>query len=153
MTDDWQIHGEERPLPALLGELKERAIEELHARLGDEGYPDIRPGHGCVFRFIEGDGARLTQLAGRAGMTKQAVGEVVADLERLGYAERVPDPEDGRAKIIRLSARGWDAQAAALRIFADIERRWSRAVGDEPVAELRKTTEAILASELAPAAT
>ncbi|MFL5870957.1 MAG: MarR family winged helix-turn-helix transcriptional regulator [Solirubrobacterales bacterium] len=149
MTDDWQIHGEERPLPALLGELKERALEELHARLGDEGYPDIRPGHGCVFRFIEVEGSRLTQIAGRAGMTKQTVGEVVADLEGLGYLERVPDPEDGRAKIIRLSARGWDAQAAALRIFADIERRWARAVGDEPVAELRKTTEAILASELA----
>jgi DNA-binding MarR family transcriptional regulator len=151
MTDDWQIHGEERPLPALLGELKERALDELHARLGDEGYPDIRPGHGCVFRFIEVEGSRLTELAGQAGMTKQTVGEVVADLERLGYLERVPDPEDGRAKIIRLSPRGWDAQAAALRIFADIERRWARAVGDEPVAELRKATEAILASELVPA--
>jgi DNA-binding MarR family transcriptional regulator len=149
MNDDWQMHGAERPLPALFGELKERAMEELHARLDAEGYPDIRPGHGCVFRFIEVEGSRLTQLAGRAGMTKQAVGEVVADLERLGYLERVPDPEDGRAKIIRLSARGWDAQAAALRIFADIELRWARAVGDEQVAEVRKTIEAILASELA----
>ena len=42
MTDDWQIHGEERPLPALLGELKERAIEELHARLGDEPVAELR---------------------------------------------------------------------------------------------------------------
>jgi DNA-binding MarR family transcriptional regulator len=147
MNDDWQIH-EERPLPAVLGELKERAIEELHARLGDEGYPDIRPGHGCVFRFIEVDGSRLTQLAVRAGMTKQAVGEVVADLERLGYIERVPDPDDGRAKIIRLSARGWEAQGAALRIFADIERRWARTVGDQRLAELRETAEGILASQL-----
>ena len=83
-------------------------------------------------------------------MTKQAVGEVVADLERLGYVERLPDPNDGRAKVIRLSPRGWEAQAAALRIFADIERRWASAVGDERVRELRETTEAILAVELVP---
>src|SRR6266511_3232449 len=126
MRDDWQIHGDERSLPALLGEVKELAIDELHRRLGDEGYPDIRPGHGCVFRFIEPGGSRLTQIAERAGMTKQAVGEVVADLERLGYVERVPDPDDRRAKIIRLSERGWDAARAALRILADIARRCGR---------------------------
>jgi DNA-binding MarR family transcriptional regulator len=147
MTDDWQIHGDERPLPALLGEAKELALDELHRRLGSEGYPDIRPGHGCVFRFIELEGSRLTQLAERAGMTKQAVGEMVADLEQLGYLERVPDPGDGRAKIIRLSARGWEAQAAADRIFADIERRWRLEVGEEALAELRETMEAILARE------
>jgi DNA-binding MarR family transcriptional regulator len=151
MNDDWQIHGDERPLPALLGELKELALDELHERLGDEGYPDIRPGHGCAFRFIEVDGSRLTQIAAKAGMTKQAVGEVVADLERLGYLERVPDPDDGRAKIIRLTARGWEAQAAALRIFAEVERRWSEVVGDDSIAALRETAESILASELAPA--
>jgi DNA-binding MarR family transcriptional regulator len=144
----WKIHGEERPLAALLGQVHESAVKELHARLAGEGHPDIRPGHGCVFRFIEADGSRLTQIAARAQMTKQAVGEVVADLERLGYLERVPDPDDGRAKIIRLSDRGWQAQAVALRIFADIERRWARAVGGERVAELRKATEEIL--ELGP---
>jgi DNA-binding MarR family transcriptional regulator len=149
MSDDWQIHGDERPLPALLGETKELAMDELHRRLAQLGYPDIRPGHGCVFRFIEVEGSRLTQIAERAHMTKQTVGEVVADLERLGYVERVPDPKDGRAKIIRLSPRGWEAQAAALRIFADIERRWTREVGVEPVTELRETIEAILAGERA----
>src|SRR6266508_465445 len=116
MRDDWQIHGDERSLPALLGEVKELAIDELHRRLGDEGYPDIRPGHGCVFRFIEPGGSRLTQIAERAGMTKQAVGEVVADLERLG----------------------------------DIERRWAREVGEERLAALRETVEAVLAGERAP---
>ncbi|MGH2982990.1 MAG: MarR family winged helix-turn-helix transcriptional regulator [Solirubrobacterales bacterium] len=150
MRDDWQIHGDERSLPALLGEVKELAIDELHGRLGDEGYPDIRPGHGCVFRFIEPGGSRLTQIATRAGMTKQAVGEVVADLERLGYVERVPDPNDRRAKIIRLSERGWDAERVALGILADIERRWAREVGEQRVAELRETIEAVLAAEQAP---
>jgi DNA-binding MarR family transcriptional regulator len=145
--EDWRIHGNERPLPALLGAVKESALDELHRRLADEGYADIRPGHGCVFRHLDADGSRLTGLAGKAGMTKQAVGEVVADLEGLGYVERVPDPADGRAKTIRLSARGWEAQAAAVRIFNDIERRWAREVGEEAVASLRETLETILARE------
>ena len=146
--DAWEFHGEERPLAAMLGQVHEGAVKELHARLAGEGYPEIRPGHGCVFRFIEADGSRLTEIAARAQMTKQAVGEVVADLERLGYVERVPDPDDGRAKIIRLSERGWEGQAVALRIFADIERRWAGALGEERIAELRRTTGEIL--ELGP---
>src|SRR5687768_10652898 len=125
MTRDWRIHDERLPLPALLNAVKEAAIAELHRRLRDEGHPEIRPGHGCVFRFVDTDGTRLTELAERAQMSKQAVGEVVSDLERMGYVERVPDPADGRAKIIRLTEHGWDGQRAATRIFDDIERRWA----------------------------
>ena len=151
MRDQWQIHGEEVTLLSLLSGAKELAIDELHRRLADEGFADIRPGHGCVFRFIEAEGSRLTEVASRAGMTKQSVGEVVADLERLGYVERVPDPDDRRAKIIRLSERGWDAERAAKVILADIERGWAREVGEERVAELRGTLEAVLAAAQVPA--
>jgi DNA-binding MarR family transcriptional regulator len=146
---DWQIHGDERPLPPLLGEVKELAIAELHRRLAGEGYPDIRPGHGCVFRFIKVEGARLTDLAELAGMTKQAVGEVVADLERLGYVERVPDPEDRRAKIIRLTGRGWEAERTARRIFGEIEQRWTEEIGQERMAQLRETLELVIESQRA----
>jgi DNA-binding MarR family transcriptional regulator len=152
MNDHWTIRESERPLPALLGTAKELLLAELHDRLGDEGYPDIRPGHGCVFRFIDTDGTRLTDLAERAGMTKQAVGEVVSDLERLGYVERVPDPEDRRAKIIQLTERGWEAQAAGVRIFAEIEARWGEAVGEERMGRLRETLAAIAELDRAPAA-
>src|SRR5215213_7676799 len=100
------------PLAPLLGQLKELGMDELHRRLHERGYAEIRPGHGCVFRFIDDDGTRLTELAERSGLTKQAVGEVVADLEELGYVERVPDPADRRAKTIVLTRRGRDALAA-----------------------------------------
>ena len=146
---DWKIHHTQRPLPALLNEVKELAVAELHRRLADEGHGEIRPGHGCVFRFIDVEGSRLTDLAERSGLTKQAVGEVVDDLERLGYLERVPDPEDRRAKIIRLTKRGWDAQEAASRIFADIERRWAAEVGDDLIRTLREALEAVVESERA----
>jgi DNA-binding MarR family transcriptional regulator len=122
-------------------------MAEVHRRLAEEGHPEIRPGHGCVFRFVDSEGSRLTELAERAGYTKQAVGEVAADLEALGYVERVPDPEDGRAKIIRLTDSGRDALAAARRIFADIERHWSEQFGEERIAQLRETVELLLESE------
>jgi DNA-binding MarR family transcriptional regulator len=147
MSDDWNIH-QRRPLPALLNEVKELAVEELHRRLADEGHPDIRPGHGCVFRFIDPDeGSRLTDLAERAGLTKQAVGEVVADLEELGYVERAPDPSDGRAKIVRLTPKGIAGVQTAERLFADIERRWGEQVGSRKMTSLRDTLESVIELE------
>lgn len=127
------------PLPALLGELKEAVLDELHARLTTLGFAEIRAAHGCVFAHVDDTGSRLTALADRARLTKQSVGEAVADLERLGYVERVPDPDDGRAKIIRLTTRGAEARAAAIEIFADIEHRLASAIGEERFARFRET--------------
>ena len=139
------------PLPVLLGELRDRAFEEFARRLQQEGYDELRSGHGCVFRFVDERGCRLTDLAERAGLTKQAVGEVVAELELLGYVERRPDPEDGRAKIIGLTTRGRGAQATGQRLFAEIEREWGDEIGQERMAELRATLEALAVREPAPA--
>ena len=139
------------PLPPLLGEVKELAIAELHRRLQEEGFEQIRQGHGCVFRFIDVEGSRLTDLADRSQLTKQAVGEVVTDLERMGYVERVPDAADGRAKIIRLTGPGIEAHHAAVRIFGEIEARWAERYGEERIALLRELLEEIVATEGAPA--
>jgi DNA-binding MarR family transcriptional regulator len=139
MNDTW-YRDHDLPLIGLLVEVKSAISDELYERLHEIGYGDLRPAHGCVFGFIERVGGdRLTALADRSGLTKQAVGEAVADLERLGYVERVPDPSDGRAKIIRLSERGREAAAAAEEIFADIERRYAAEVGEERFEEFRDT--------------
>jgi DNA-binding MarR family transcriptional regulator len=139
MSDTWYID-HDLPLIGLLGEVQSAISDELYSRLQGIGFGDIRPAHGCVFGFIKrGGGDRLTALADRSGLTKQAVGEAVADLERLGYVERVPDPSDGRAKIIRLSERGREGAAAAEEIFADIERRYAAEVGEERFEEFRDT--------------
>jgi DNA-binding MarR family transcriptional regulator len=151
MRDEAHTSRRTMPLPPLLAEVKEIGIDELHRRLAGEGFTEIRPGHGCVFRFVGGEGSHLTELAQRSGFTKQAVGEVASDLERLCYVERVPDPDDRRAKIIRLTEHGRQAQAAAMRIFADIERRWAERYGEERIALLRETLEEIAARERIPA--
>jgi DNA-binding MarR family transcriptional regulator len=133
------------PLPALLDDLSGVGFREFHGKLQEAGHSAIRQGHGCVFRFIHEGGSRLTELADSAGLTKQAVSEVVADLERLGYVERAPDPEDGRAKMIRLTKLGAEAQRTALGIFADIERAWAERYGAERVAAMRELLEEMAA--------
>jgi DNA-binding MarR family transcriptional regulator len=133
-------------LPALIDDLAGRGFTAFHARLRDEGHPSIRPGHGCVFRFIHEGGSRLTELAESSGLSKQAVGEVVDDLEKLGYAERVQDPDDRRAKLIRLTKKGTDAQQRAIGIFAEIEREWAERYGAERVAQMRELLEEMAAA-------
>jgi DNA-binding MarR family transcriptional regulator len=130
----------ERPhIASLIGDMKEALIDEMHERVRAAGFPDIRQSHGCVFRFVQAEGMRPTELAERARITKQSLGEIVTDLERLGYVERVPDPTDGRAKLVRLTSKGQGAQRAAHKAFTDIERTWSRQLGADRIAELRRT--------------
>jgi DNA-binding MarR family transcriptional regulator len=135
------------PLPALLTQAKNITLEQLHRRLGEEGFEGIRYSHGAVFRFIDAEGSRLTALAERSGLTKQAIGEVVGELERHGYVERTTDPDDQRAKIIRLTERGVAAQVAAARILKSIEQRWARHLGRERFATLRRTLEEVIRLE------
>ncbi len=116
---------------------------DLERRVADTPYSDIRVTHGCVFGNIDPDGTRLTELAARARMTKQSVGEVTSDLEQRGYVERVPDPSDGRAKIIRLTERGRAAQALGVGLIDEIEQEWAERFGAERVAALREALEAI----------
>lgn len=144
--------GDDRtPLPALLAMVKEQMLAELHVRLAGAGYGEIRPTHGCVFRFVPAEGMRLTELAARAEITKQTCGEIVSELEALGYLERIPDPDDRRAKIIRLTDRGVAAQTEARRVFAEIETEWADRFGAERIAALRDLLEQISAAELTPA--
>jgi DNA-binding MarR family transcriptional regulator len=116
---------------------------DFRASLLEAGITDIRPSHGCVFRFLHGDGMRLTELASLAGLTKQSVGEIVDDLTALGYIERYPDPTDKRAKLIRLTKKGKDAQAVGFNLFSELESEWADAFGDEDISVLRSLLERV----------
>jgi DNA-binding MarR family transcriptional regulator len=141
-------HTTQVPLIRLLDTALGEFSDELAKRVEAAGFTDIRPGHGCVFGTIDPDGSRLTELAQRARMTKQSVGEATSDLERRGYLERVPDPDDGRAKIIRLTERGREAQAIGRRLIAEVEREWAERYGEERIAALREALEAVTAERL-----
>jgi DNA-binding MarR family transcriptional regulator len=139
------------PLPGLLQIASEALLAEFREELAGSGYADLRPTHGCVFRFVREDGMRLTDLAAHAGITKQSAGEMVDELVGLGYVERTADPNDRRAKLICLTERGEEAQRAGFGIFARLERRWAKQFGRERFGQLRELLEEI-AAEKAPAA-
>jgi DNA-binding MarR family transcriptional regulator len=139
------------PLPGLLDIAGEALLAEFREELADSGYADLRPTHGCVFRFVREDGMRLTDLAICAGITKQSAGELVDELVELAYVERTADPDDRRAKLICLTERGEEAQRIGFGIFAELERRWAEQFGQERFDRLRELLEEI-AAEKAPAA-
>jgi DNA-binding MarR family transcriptional regulator len=127
--------------------VEEALFAEFRQELVETGYGDIRPTHGCVFRFIREEPLRLTELATLAGMTKQSIGEVIDNLVELGYVKRVPDPQDRRAKLICLTERGEEAQQVGLGLFATVERRWAERYGPERFAQLRELLEEIAITE------
>ncbi len=99
------------------------------------GYPQ-KPKHSAVFAQIDPEGSRLTQLAERANMTPQAMGEVVDELVELGYVVRQPDPADRRAKLIVLTRRGRDCVAAGRTTIEGIEKQITEALGEGGHAQL-----------------
>ena len=107
-------------------------LTQLYAGLADAGFADTAPswGHNVFFYLREG-GLRLTELAERAHTTKQAMRYTVNQLEAAGYVERVSDPTDGRAKIIRLTQRGWEVRQAADEIIAGIREECARRLGEQ----------------------
>lgn len=132
------------PVPRLLWLATQHLTGLLHERLRDAGFDDQRPSDDAAFAHIPPEGIRLTDLARRAGVTKQAMAEVVDSLETRRYVERRPDPTDGRAKLIVFSARGWAAVATAVDALDDIERQVSERLGEGRVDALRRTLELIL---------
>ena len=142
-------HLSQTPMIRLLAMAFDGFAEELYKRMAAAGFGDIRPGHGCVFGGIDPDrGSRLTELAERACMTKQSVGEVTSDLAQRGYLERVADPSDGRAKIICLTQRGREAYATGRRLIDQLESEWAERYGEERLAALRDALEAVTAERL-----
>lgn len=135
------------PLHGLLEFAFDAVIEEFLTELEQSEFNDVRLAHGCVFRYMKERGLRLTEIAERGNMTKQSAGEVVDDLVALGYVERVPDPDDRRAKLVCLTERGEAAQAYGFYILAEIEKRWGERYGAERVAGLRAILEEIAAVE------
>jgi DNA-binding MarR family transcriptional regulator len=142
-------HSEQRsvPLAGLLEAVREAMLREFEQELAEAGYGDIRPTHGCVFRFVQEEGLRLTDLACRAGITKQSAGEIVDGLVELAYVERIPDPADRRAKLIRLTEKGREAQRFGFDLFGQVEARWAERFGVDRIGGMRETLEEIASRE------
>jgi len=115
-----------------------RAMDErVREAMRDAGY-DVTVAQARIAQRIAEDGTRLTELADRAQVTKQTASLLVAALEREGLVERVPDPDDGRARLIRLSTRGRQASQRAMEVVIGVEREWAEHLGPELTDRMRE---------------
>ena len=110
----------------------EALLMRIHAELAAAGFADSYPSWGTnIFHYLREGGLRLTELAERTHTTKQALRYTINQLEAAGYVERVPDPTDGRAKIIRFTERGWQLRRVGDEIIASIEHECVQRLGEE----------------------
>lgn len=110
----------------------------LHDRFAERGHPEVRAPHGNVLQYLDAGGTRVSVLAERAQVTKQSMAELVAHLEHHGYVERVPDPADRRAKLVRPTARGREIYALAREFVVDMEAEWTAKLGERKIRTLRE---------------
>lgn len=104
-----------------------------------EAAPVLGRAHTSLLPYIDLEGTRLVELARRVGVSKQAIGQLVDDLEAAGTCERVPDPNDRRAKLVRFSARGKQQLLDGLALLRDMERELEAALGARALRSLRST--------------
>jgi DNA-binding MarR family transcriptional regulator len=113
--------------------VQQRMLERLH----DHGFTDLDFAHLNVFQYPGPQGARPSELAARLAITKQALNYLLGELERLGYLERRPDPDDLRSKRVALTPRGTAAIGVIRDAVGEIEATWEQQLGPERFTQLR----------------
>lgn len=116
-----------------------RAVQHrlIHG-LNQAGFDDLRLPHMAVLQYPGPDGVRPGVLAERAGMSKQAMNQLLQSLERLGYIARQDAPEGGRARVVGLTKRGHAVWALMLELLVDVEEEWREALGEQRFAQLKE---------------
>ncbi len=120
----------------------------LEPALADAGHPDIRAAHLPVIQALgrNPDGLRSTELAVYARITKQSMGYLVDHLSKGGYVERVPDPSDLRAKVVRLTPLGWSTGILIRETVLGIEAAWAGIIGEDRMRELKAILRQLVSS-------
>lgn len=117
-------------------------------KLEERGHEGLGMSHTALLPHLDAEGGtRATEIAERAGMTKQAAGRVVRDLERLGYVERRTDPEDARATLVAFTDEGWRFLEDAHHVKREIEAEYAAVLGEERMGLLRSALEELLENE------
>src|SRR5262245_14642377 len=129
------------PKEMLIGALLRVPAQAIHRRIIRElnaaGFDELRVPHMAVLQFPGPDGVRPGMLADRAGISKQAMNQLLRSLEALGYIARSKAPDEGRGRIVRLTKRGRAAYAKIHEILREIERDWSAELGPRAFAALK----------------
>lgn len=118
-------------------------IDALHSELAQLGHPDARPLHGFALQALGPDGATVSELGRRLGVSKQAAAKTADGLERLGYLRRVPHPTDARAVRLRRTEGGDEMLALNAEILERLRAGWVAHIGAERLEQLQDDLERI----------
>jgi DNA-binding MarR family transcriptional regulator len=112
--------------------------DQLTAHIDADAYGELRPMNGLVFVHCYPGGATITALAQAAGVSKQAMMQVIDAMEQRGLVDRQAHPTDRRQKLVRLTEKGERAMRAVMRAWREIEAEWASQIGQERMAALRQ---------------
>jgi DNA-binding MarR family transcriptional regulator len=151
MSTDSSGHSDSEPTPyvgAMLGIVWQWVRDQLFAGVVAAGYDDLNAAHVGLWRYPGLEGLRPSHLADRRGITKQSVNELLGHLEQHGYLLRVPDSADGRARVIRLTSKGWRLQRTIYAEAGAAQLRIAEILGPRRFAQLQSSL-ALLTEQLA----
>lgn len=113
-------------------------------RLRQYGYLNLSLAHTTLLPFLSLDGSRITTLTEKTGLTKQSVSQLVIELEQHGYLERIPDPKDRRAILVRFTDSGWRLCQTAFKVTQEVEEEFEHILGTQNLALLKDLLESVL---------
>jgi DNA-binding MarR family transcriptional regulator len=143
------VEGRAPGLGSLTRVLHQWVLAQVYAHVVSSGYEDLGRSQVGIFRYPTPDGLRPSELAERLQITKQSVNDLVGEMEERGYLVRVPDPSDGRARIIRLTAKGRRLEKTAYEGARAAELAIAELLGPRRFAQLRGSLEEFV-SHIAP---
>ena len=120
--------------------LQSDMVREAHR----QGHPEVKYAHNAVFSTLNESGARATNMATRAGITRQSMGEIIREMVALGILEMRTDPEDRRAKLVTYTKAGRDQARAGYRHIIALEKRFAEEFGEEEYEIARSVLERLV---------
>lgn len=133
-----------RAVSMLLLRAATQVIDAIQRGVAERGFDDVRPAHGFAFVRISSGDATVADVAAHLGVTKQAASQLVEQLVQRGYVTREPDPRDRRARLLALTARGWECTRAAELAAAETTAGWERQLGAQDMAALHAALQAVV---------
>ena len=131
----------------LLGRVDRLFAEGVTRSMAARGYADVRLVHIALIRNVDETGTRISEIARRAGMTKQATGQLVSEFVELGYVNVVSDAADRRVKVARYTPKGRRLLRAIVAAITETETAFAAAIGARDLAKLKSTLSRVLLSE------
>ncbi|MEV4263307.1 MarR family winged helix-turn-helix transcriptional regulator [Kribbella sp. NPDC049584] len=124
-------HLDRKPLIALVDRANRAMQNDMVRRAHAEGHTEVKMAHNSVFGTLHAEGARAADMAVRAGITRQSMGEIIREMVGLDLLEMQSDPADGRAKIVRYSEHGLAVAGDGFRYLGQLERRFTEEFGEQ----------------------